>query len=114
MTENETKSEYKTIIIALIVIIGFGILASLIGFGSGMMGGGMMGGMMGFGWLFMLFPIILIIFFIYGLTDGNTDHPYQPPYQVGESPIEVLERRYASGEISRGEYLRIKEDIKRR
>lgn len=114
MAENESKSWVKTFIIILIVIIGFATLISLLGSGSGMMGGGMMGGMMGFGWLFMLFPIILIIFFIYALTGGDRDQSSQQSNYREESAMMVLERRYANGEISRGEYLRIKEDIRRR
>jgi uncharacterized membrane protein len=82
--------------------------------GSGMMGDGMMGGgMMGFSWLFMLLPIIFILILIMALTGKDTDQYSQPSNIRSESSIEILERRYASGEISRGEYLIIKEDLKR-
>ena len=57
MEEHERPSWVKTLIIILIVLIGFAILASLLSSGSGMMGGGMMG----FGGLGMLLPLILII-----------------------------------------------------
>lgn len=112
MSENETKSQFRWFFIIFIVIFGFIFLISLFGFGSGMMGGGMMGG----GWLFMLFPIIFIVFLIYALAgrDRNTHEYSQPPYYEREKPIEVLERRYASGEISRSDYLRMKEDIGRK
>ncbi len=114
MAENTRDIWFKWLILLLIVIIVLAILTSLLGSGSGMMGGGMMGGMMGFGWLFMLIPIIFIIIIIYALTDRDSHEYSQPPYYRGESPIEALERRYASGEISRGEYLRINEDINKR
>jgi putative membrane protein len=114
MEEYERPSWVKTLIIIIIVVIGLSILISVLGFGTGMMGGGMMGGgMMGFGWLFILLPIILIIALIYGLTGRETDKSPQPTYYGGNSQMEVLERRYANGEISRGEYLRIKEDLRR-
>jgi uncharacterized membrane protein len=112
-------------IIMIVAIIGFAFIS--IFFGGGMMGGGMMGGMMGFGWLFMLFPILFIIFLIYALLGRDRPAykqpqyqppdqspyppPYQPPYQESGDPMLVLEQRYASGEISRDEYLRIREDI---
>ena len=67
-----------------------------------------MGGMMGFGWLFMFLPVILIIVIIYALLDRDT-----VSYYDGEDPMQVLERRYAIGEISRNEYRRIKDDINR-
>ncbi|MHA2400922.1 MAG: hypothetical protein ACXADU_18800 [Promethearchaeota archaeon] len=108
MEENERPSWVKIFIIILIVIVGFVILASLLGSGTGMMGG-----MMGFGWLFILLPIILIIFLIYTLTGRDRDtYKYSPqPYSGRESPLEVLERRYVNGEISRNDYLRMKKDI---
>jgi putative membrane protein len=109
MSENERSSWLKVYILIFIVIIGLAILAILLGSGSGMMGGGMMGG----GWLFMFLPIILIIFLIYALTDRDRDQHSQKPNYREENAMMVLERRYANGEISRGEYLRIKEDIRR-
>jgi uncharacterized membrane protein len=63
---------------------------------------------MGFGWLFVLLPIILIIILINALRGRDTDQNSQPSNIRGESSIEILERRYANGEISRGEYMRIK------
>jgi hypothetical protein len=60
-----------------------------------MMGGGMTGsaGMMGSGWGLM----------------GNPDRTYNR--SLYESPEEVLERRYASGEISRRQYRRMHREI---
>ena len=106
MEENGKNSWFKVLLVLLIVVIGFVLFISLSGFG--MMGSGMMGGMMGFGWLFMLLPVILIIVIIYALLDRDT-----VSYYDGEDPMQVLERRYAIGEISRNEYRRIKDDINR-
>lgn len=67
-----------------------------------------MGGMMGFGWPFILLPVILIIVIIYAILDRDTVSYYE-----GEDPMQILERRYANGEILRNEYWRIKDDINR-
>ena len=106
MEENGKNSWFKVLLVLLIVVIGFVLFISLSGFG--MMGSGMMGGMMGFGWPFMLLPVILIIVIIYALLDRDT-----VSYYDGENPMQVLERRYANGEISRNEYLKIKDDLNR-
>jgi putative membrane protein len=115
VSENERAMWLKLLVLLLIVIIGFSVVVGLFGTGSGMMGGGMMGGgMMGFGWLFMLAPILFIIFLIYALSDRETPQTSQQPYYGQETSMDILERRYTSGEISRSEYFKIKEDINRR
>lgn len=108
--ENEKNDWSKQLIIVMIAV--FMIVLLLFIFGFGRTGGGMMGGgMMGFGWLFMLLPVILLILLVFALTDRNSTPEFEPPYYVTESAMQALERRYASGEISREEYLGIKEDI---
>ena len=111
MADKQRDTLIQIIIVLIVVIVGFAIISSL--FGSGMMGGGMMGGM-GFGWLFMLLPIIFIIVLIYALLYRERPSNNQTPYYGNETPMQVLQRRYASGEISRSDYLRMKEDINRR
>jgi len=106
MEENEKNRWLKVFFALLIVVISFVLFISLSGYG--IMGGGMMGGMMGSGWLFMLLPVILIIVLIYALPDRDS-----VSYYDGENPMQVLEGRYANGEISRNEYLKIKDDLNR-
>ena len=105
MEENERNSWFKVFIVLLLVVIGFVLFISFFGFG--LVGGGMMGGMMGFGWPFILLPVILIVVIIYAILDKDTVSNYH-----GEDAQQILERRYANGEISRSEYLKIKDDLK--
>jgi putative membrane protein len=106
LEENERNSWFKVLIVLLLVVLGFAFFVNFLGFG--MTNVGMMGGMMRFGWGFLLLPVILIIVLIYALLDRNSVSYYE-----GENPMQVLERRYANGEISRNEYLKIKEDLNR-
>jgi putative membrane protein len=98
-------------IVLLAALFGLGLVG---GFSDGMMGGGFTGGMMGFGWLLMVLPVLFIIFIIYSLLDRDTAPQQRPPPQGPygpETPMQILERRYASGEISREEFHRMKEEI---
>jgi putative membrane protein len=100
-------------IVIVIVAFFFGITI-LGGISGGMMGGGFSGGMMGFGWLFMVLPILFIIFIIYSLLDRDSTPREGPPQHRTygtETPMQILERRYAGGEISREEFFRMKEEI---
>ena len=101
MEENGKNRWLKVFFTILIVVISFVVFVNFPRFG-------MMGGMMGFGWPFMLLPFILIIVIITAILDRGT-----VSYYDGEDPIQVLERRYATGEISRNEYWRIKNDLNR-
>ncbi len=65
---------------------------------------------MGFGWIFMIIfwalVILGIVYVFQAVTRG-----------VGKSgteePLEILRKRYAKGEISREEFERMKEDLKK-
>jgi putative membrane protein len=68
------------------------------------------GGMGAGGWLIILLVIVVaaavvvaIVFLVRGLGTGGTAAA-PPQTGVGESPQEVLKRRYAAGEIDREEY----------
>jgi putative membrane protein len=111
MAEDQRKTLVQIMIVLIVAVVGFALVSSL--FGGGMMGGGMMGGM-GFGWIMMFLPIIFIILLIYALLDRESPSNNQTSYYGNETPMQVLQRRYASGEISRSDYLRMKEDINRR
>lgn len=112
MADNQRNTLVQIMVVVIVALVGFAIISSLFGFG--MMGGGMMGGMMGFGMLFMLLPVIFIIIILYALLDNNRPIYNQQPYYGNVNPMQVLEQRYASGELSREDYFRIKEDIRRK
>ena len=66
---------------------------------------------MGLGWLFMIafwLLFILGVFYIIKLiSSGGKRGPSE------ESPVDILKKRYAKGEISKEEFEKIKEDITR-
>ncbi len=76
-----------------------------------MMGGGYGSGMMGGMWFFSLLFWILIIagavFIVRWLTERNSDIS-----SPTESALEVLQKRYARGEIDKDAFEQIKRDIK--
>jgi putative membrane protein len=103
MDENDKRPWVKILIVILIAIIVFTILINFFEFET--TGYRWMGGMMGFGWPFMFFPALFIIIIIIVII--VTSHP---SYE-GENAQQILERRYASGEISRDDYLKMKRDL---
>jgi putative membrane protein len=82
--------------------------------GGGMMGWGGYGGYgMGiFGGLFMLLFWGLIIVGLVLLVRWLWDHTRTAGNQGGgDSPIEILKRRYAKGEINKEDFDRMKQDL---
>lgn len=64
---------------------------------------------MGFGWLFMLAFWILIIagvVYLVKLVAGGEKRT------AGETPLDILKKRYAKGEVTREEYEKMKDDLK--
>ncbi len=66
---------------------------------------------MGFGWIYMLLFWVVVVgsitYFARSAAKGS---------QCGaqhESPLDILKRRYARGEITKEEYGRMKDDLKR-
>jgi putative membrane protein len=65
---------------------------------------------MEFGWLFVVIfagLILLGIAYLASLVSGKRD-------KHGESPVHILKRRYARGEITKEEFDRMMEDITRK
>ncbi len=108
---------WPTILIVLLAtFVGIVLLGSYSSgmMDGGMMDGGMMGGMMGFGWLLMVLPILLIVFLVSTLLDRDStpqERTSQYGYYGPETPMQILERRYASGDISREDFYVMKEEI---
>ncbi|AOT69153.1 SHOCT domain-containing protein [Geosporobacter ferrireducens] len=72
-----------------------------------------------------LFPLLFAILIIWGfvyllrvafpqkpteLNNYNNDHPHAPNL-IANKPMEILKERYAKGEISEEEYLKIKRNL---
>lgn len=63
---------------------------------------------MGFMMLFWLIVLIAIAYLVYRLLSGG-----EGAIKLRKTAIETLNERYARGEISREDYLRMKEDIEK-
>jgi putative membrane protein len=57
-----------------------------------------------------LFWIALLVFAIIWFSRGGPRHP-AGPFWRGSAALDILEQRYARGEIGRDEYLQMKKDL---
>lgn len=68
--------------------------------------------MMGFG---LIFVILVVVALVYGLGWLRQDSrpPFPGDYQTHrKSPLDILQERYARGEIGKAEYERMREDLR--
>lgn len=100
---------------ALVVAIGlmavFGTLA-MTSYGGyyGMMGGG------SWGWalLMMGIPAVILIVILLAALGGLTEPAAYPTYAPApQDPLKILEQRYARGELTREDYLKVRDDLTR-
>ena len=88
-------------------------VALLFLFGSFGMGGyGMMGFGMGFGFIFMLLFWGLIIWVVVAVARGTGQSGGSDSASRPDSPLEILKKRYARGEIKKKEFEERKKDLK--
>jgi putative membrane protein len=115
-----TDGEKAVLVIAIVAVIAALAFMSMIPLGymygirGWRMGPGMMGwGMMRYGWgpsiLLWLVLIGVIAFGAYLLFNGSKVKAAPPQGRA----IEILNERYAKGEISREDYLRMKEELQK-
>ncbi len=98
--------------VALVVAIALMVVLGSTAYGGyyGMMGSG------SWGWaaLMMGIPAVVLIVVLLaalgGLGEPRAYPAYAPP---PENPLEILERRYARGELTREDYLKIRDDLTR-
>jgi putative membrane protein len=74
------------------------------GFGHGMGIG------MGWGWIIGLLVLVLIIWLVVRSTAASTNDTANPQEEK-ETPLDLLKKRYARGEISKDEFNEKKRDI---
>mgnify|MGYP005846125413 CR=1 FL=1 len=65
------------------------------------------GGFMWLFWVVLIVVIALVIKFVAGNNDGTMSNTTE------ESPMSILKKRYASGEIDEDEYNRRKQELKK-
>lgn len=61
----------------------------------------------GFMWIFWILLIAGVFFLIQSMTKGNSDNSLSDK----ESPLEILKKRYARGEIDEEEYERRRKEL---
>ena len=109
----------KKILFITISLIFYGSIVFAQGYGYGWgMGPGMMGWGMGYGmgWLWMIIMVVFwvavivgIIFLIRWLILSTKTQSH--PGKYDESPLEILKKRYARGEIDKEEFEQRKKDL---
>lgn len=77
---------------------------------GGMMGNGMGFGMV-FGWIFWLLILALVVYGIFWLV-RRAGSQSQPQSLAGETPLTILQRRYAAGEIDQPQYEEMKTQLR--
>lgn len=96
----------RLVLWTLIAFLGVGLLMGIAmwSYGPTWMPG--WGWMMPFGMLGMGLPIVLVILLVFFVA--------QPHHESGSShPVRTLEDRYARGEISREQFMQMREDLQR-
>ena len=121
-------TENRGLLIILLVLVVVVVLGPLLG--GGMMGPGMMWGWgapgappavggwgwglaMGLGWLAMLAFWGALIVGVVLLVRGLGSSIAGPTGKSTESPLEILKRRYAAGELTREEYDQMRQVLER-
>ena len=115
MTAMEAKETNPLLWTAFAVVLVVGavllIAALAVPYGAGW-------GMMGWGAIFMVVPLLVLILVVIlapGASRLREPVPrYAPPPSSAGTALETLNARYARGEISREEYLRIRADLEGR
>lgn len=101
----------KSVILALILLLLWPAQVLANGKDGCFMGG--WGGMMGVGmlaWLVILVVIVVAVYLVVRLVQGPT--PQGPSRETHkETPVDILKRRYARGEITKDEFDRMKRDL---
>ncbi len=70
---------------------------------------GMFGGMW-FGWLFWIVLILLVVWFITQFTNKQQSNNFVATGQK-ETPLDILKKRYAKGEITKEQFEEMKKDL---
>ncbi len=64
---------------------------------------------MWFGWIFW---VVIIVLIIWAITNGSRRNHYAgKQFPVNETPLDILKKRYARGEITKEQFDQMKKDI---
>ncbi len=111
---NRSMTPLRWLGLALVVAIGlmvvFGTLAmTTYGGYYGMMGSAAWP----WGLLMMAVPGVFLVLLLLAALGGLEGRPTADAYAATGSPVEILNQRYARGELTREDYLRIRDDLAR-
>jgi len=108
----ETKQTSPVLWLGLAIVLGVGLMAVFAALFMPYGGGfGMMGFGMGWGFVFMAIPAVILILILIAALGGFTpSHAYVP----ASPALETLNVRYARGELTRDEYLRMRAELEGR
>ncbi len=124
--EGSRSNPWLWVMLLILLVVGaVAVVAAVVtpyGTGYGMMGVGyrMMGAGWGWGWgiammlVSLAVLVLLVLLIVEALTPRHGTLGYftpAPPPVPASSALEILNARYARGEISRDEYLRIRGDV---
>jgi uncharacterized membrane protein len=113
MSDNESRTMVNSSMILLLVLAAMVVLFGL-SFGLGEVG--MMGGAMGLGMVLILLPLVLLLWLVLTAADRDERRRPEPPFQpgaYGEYPLQILDRKYANGEMTYQEYATLRDEIVR-
>jgi len=117
MDPNMTSKINPLAWLAVALVVAIGLMATLGSWAMGTYGAnyGMMGsGGWGWGVVMMAVPAIFLIVVLLAALGGLSEPPASPAQAWSPaSPFEVLEQRYARGELTREDFLRIRDDLSR-
>ncbi len=66
---------------------------------------------MGFGWMFMIIFWVLVILGVVYIFKMISER--SRPAERGETALDILKKRYAKGEVTREEFEKMKDDLKK-
>lgn len=112
--DNRQRNPLLWLVLAIVLAVGLMAIfaAAFMPYGTSY---GMMGVGMGWGAAFMIVPAVLLILVLLAAVGGFSPSRANIPPSYAPSPaIETLNVRYARGELSRDDYLRLRADLEGR
>jgi putative membrane protein len=105
----ETKQTSPLVWLGLAIVLAVGLMAVFAAFFAPYGGGyGMMGGGMGWGVLFMVVPAVFLIVLLLAALGA---FPPGRAYVPASPALETLQVRYARGELTHEDYVRMRADL---